>query len=365
MATGGMAAKLLPHLSTLFYAQMILLCAAVLVGAVLILRRQLKRQPLEGDPAYTREKIASELTTEIARLRDLRSRIMPELVVDDAVAAGPQVTTTAATAAPMSADEKAKLAAEVEAKFKADMDALKAELETAKTAAAAAGTAPAPSADGAAAPAGDWFKEKVSLEEERGTLKSKVEHLEKTLLEYQIFENDIALVKKYKAENEDLRKQLSATPQVTEEDIASLFSAMSGPGGAQGAAAAGAAAPAAIPAPIAAAPAPAPEMVAPAPVVAAPEPTPAPAPEPEPEVAASEPGPSIDDLLKEAGAAVPEEPSADVAAAATNVVEEKLQEPAVDGGLSPDDLEALAQTDKNSDDQLMAEFQKILGGEKS
>lgn len=389
MATSPtLVGKLLPYLSYFLYAQLALLCAAILVGIGIFLSRVLRKQSIEGDPNYTKERIAIEIHAEITRLRDLRDRIHPGFA-KDAEAGGPAQVVTVTQ--PMTAEAKAALEAEIEKKFKEELDYLRnknTELEAAAKAAPAA--APA---DGTAAPApaagtqemadalANAAKEKGVVEEEAKTLKAKVEVLEKTLTEYQIFENDIALVKKYKAENEELRKQLSATPQVTEEDIASLFSAMVPPGGtpAQSAAAAGPATPA--PAPVAVAPAPAPEPAPepePTPVVAESAPAPAPTktvfepvPEEAPVTAAADEALNIDDLLKEAAEA------ADAKTAAQAEVAPKA-EPApapapepepisasettqLAGKIDSEDLEALAETDKGADDQLLAEFQKLLG----
>jgi hypothetical protein len=213
-----LTSKLLPYLSYFIYGQVILVGLVLIAGFLILIRRAMNKTPFEGDPAYAREKIAFELTSEINRLRGLRNRIHPGFEAE-AEGGGAVVTAPVDTAA-----LEAEIAKRFEDKFAAQQARIE-ELEKLLAEARAAGPADGASA---AAGAGDGLSDeaRAALERDKAALNDKVGVLEKTLLEYQIFEQDIALVKKYKAENEELRKQLSATPQVTEEDIASLFSAM-------------------------------------------------------------------------------------------------------------------------------------------
>ncbi len=78
----------------------------------------------------------------------------------------------------------------------------------------------------------------------------------------------------------------------------------------------------------------------------------------------------MDELLKEAEKGSTLDTAAlDKENAGKFVTDPVKNEPSVDisigAGLSEEDLEALAQTDQNADDKLMAEFQKILGGDKT
>lgn len=347
-----------PYLMNVIFAEFILLGIATLVGAVLLIRHILREEPLEGDPAYTKEKIAWELTQEIERLKELRTRIHPAFAAPKDEVAAP---TTGEPAVALSADDRAKLEKDLEAKFAEQIATLeKTNKELLEALEKLKGEQPAV----AAAPTGDAVSPEALIEAQKDAqvLKQKVEVLEKTLTEYQIFENDIALVKKYKTENEELRKQLAATPQVTEDDIASLFDAMNIPG-------APAAAPAAA-APTAPAGTP---MQAPG-FTQAPPAQPAPAatvpwsPPAEEGTLANAPEnvdeslPSLDDMLKEAEGAAGKEPAAP-AAEPGYVQEATPHEPSIGAKISSDDLEALAHTDQDSDDKLMAEFQKILGGD--
>ena len=110
----GFAGKMMPYLSYFLYAQIVLLALAALMGAVLIIRRILTQQPLEGDPAYTKERIALELTTEITRLRDLRNRIFPGF---EATKEGGAVEVTAASAIPLTDEDKARIQKELDEKY--------------------------------------------------------------------------------------------------------------------------------------------------------------------------------------------------------------------------------------------------------
>lgn len=350
-----------PYLMNVIFAEFVLLGIATLVGAVLLIRHILREEPLEGDPAYTKEKIAWELTQEIERLKELRTRIHPAFATPKEEVAAP--ATTAEPAVALTPDERAKLEKDLEAKFTEKIEGLEKQnkelaenLEKAKSEQPAAAAAPA--SDGASTEA------LIEAQKDAQVLKQKVEVLEKTLTEYQIFENDIALVKKYKTENEELRKQLAATPQVTEDDIASLFDAMNIPG-------APAATPPAATAPTAPAPTPmqAPGFTQAPPAQAAPPPaaTVPWSPPAEEGTLANAPEnvdeslPSLDDMLKEAENAASKE--AAPAAEPGYVQEATPSEPSIGAKISSDDLEALAHTDQDSDDKLMAEFQKILGGD--
>jgi len=310
--------KLMPHLSVIIYAEIMLLCLAILVGCFFILKKVISRPNFEGDPAYDYERIANEIEQEIARLENLRLRLggkkgkvdLENLGSDPAMNAAKTMST-------------AELDALVEERYKSQFDELKSELQK--------------SAKEMTSPGDGEIKrlqtenelhlteikrlqEEIKRLQEAGSsvaiasdesgLKEKVTHLEKIISEYQVFEEDFALVKKYKAEAEQLKIQLesnaSSVPAapvtqqnvqaVTEADIATMFNELSAP----------APEAAALPTSIPASPAPASEAK----------------------------GPEAEGVTPDPG------------------VEQS----------TPENQEALAES-AATDDRLVAEFEKLLGGE--
>ena len=228
-----LAAKLQPYLYYIIVAQLVLLCLAILVGGFLVLRRFFTKQAFEGDSAVDHERIAKEINQEILRLEELRNRIFPSSATSRAVSLGDPAPAVAvvdgavdsATLAKFEEQNKASAAKlkDLETQLaRAREDAAKAIAE----AAVGSSTASAPAA--AAGPSEAEIQARIdaanqSISAEKIELSTKVSQLEKVLAEYRIFEEDFALVKRYKTENEKLKKQLSETHQVTEQDISSLF----------------------------------------------------------------------------------------------------------------------------------------------
>ncbi len=238
-----LVAKLMPHLSFIIYAEVMLLCMAILAGCFFVLKKILTRPTFEGDPAYDYERIAQEIEQEIARLENLRLRLGGKKGLSTHDLENIKGDPSMIGAKPMSTQELDSL---VEERYKAQFDQLKAELQKS-------------AAEGGGASGNEEGKklktENAKLAEEIKALKSsggaggddsallaKIAHLEKIIEEYQVFEEDFALAKKYKSEAEALRGQIQNTTdapgvvqvpksalaaQVTEADIASMFGDLS------------------------------------------------------------------------------------------------------------------------------------------
>ena len=319
MKLSDLPARLEPYFQTLLFGQVVLLGLVILVGCILLIRRKMSGRALV-DEVPDKKQLASEINEEILRLRGLRDRLSPEfrdpLVTAAPVAAGePAVVPAKSDTASVVEIQAAEARGESRGVEKAakEIAELKAKL-------AALESVPQPGAGADSGSAQELAKLKDELTKalgESGPLKEKVGALEKVLSEYQIFEEDFALVKKYKEENERLKQQLDATkgaapasPALTQEDIESLFSDLGSS--------------ADDPASAQAAPAPTP----------APAPAPAAAPAPAP-VAESTPAPAVE------------------AAPAT-----EAPTPAEPVQLTEEAAEALAET--ANDDEFMKEFEKLL-----
>ncbi len=400
--TPDLATKLMPYLSYFLYAQLMLICSLVIVGGILVLKRVMKKQPFEGDVEFDHERIAAELNTEIARLRDLRNRLYPSKDPIDPNAV-------------MSPEDMAALRVSIEKDYKDKIEKLEQELVEAK---ASAGTG-TPSAGGdentkqelakAQNLAKDWEKKYTTLNKEHealskggsaketADLQTKIANLEAALSEYEIFEEEFSMVKKYKSEIEDLRAQIAESGRSPIEQKAPKASAsaaspldVSAPQTEEAPAAEPVAAQAA-PAPTPAAPAPttpAPAAAAPASAgvggstqltnddiaklfadlenvqsepstAAAAAPAPAPAPEAAPEAAPAA-NVNLDDelsqLLAEAEAPPPDQ-SPETELKVTAAPSAAADMPAPTG----QDLEAAAEAAASGDDDLIAEFEKLLG----
>lgn len=218
----SLAAKLMPYFSYFLYAQLLLLCLAVLVGCVLVIKRLLGRPTFAGDPSYDYEKIAREMDTEIERLEELRNRILP----GERHSHGPGVGGGLSVAA-------------VEQKYQDQMEAMRIEFERkieqlslsgvgAGAANASAGSGDSPSPEQVQAQVNEAVQAKTqeleqqklreleSLKKELDQLKKseqqtteRAKHLESVVADYQIFEEDLAFIKKYKSENEAMARRLA------------------------------------------------------------------------------------------------------------------------------------------------------------
>jgi hypothetical protein len=248
-----LAELLKPYTLYLIYAQIFLLSLAIFVGALLIIRRLWKRQPVEGALIQDREKLAAEIHEEILRLEDLRNRLDPSFMLagqdvaarpisaklhssrdlldadlgdegEKAVSSGERLTSSGFTEFEL--QERIESATQDLMKEIAE---LTEKLAQAEEALRAQGSSPVDSGV-AAASSEEWEQ-----------LKKEIEDLNLKLEDYRAFEDELALVKQYKVENEELRKQLEArgplvanaageeTLKISEEDIASLFEEMGMP----------------------------------------------------------------------------------------------------------------------------------------
>jgi hypothetical protein len=221
-----------PELSYAVYALYSLLTLTVLLGCILLVRKILARKAsFEGDMEFDHERIARELDQEIRDLENLRNRIFPTghftkaaLQVQTANESKPAVT---AAPAPVAAGTDPRVA-ELQEKVKTLTEALR---QTEEKLASAPAAAPAASS-------GISSEEKAALEksrkdvevklsqqtEELQKIKANAEQLERIVSEYQLFEEDFALVKKYRKENEVLRAEL-AKKGMSEEEIRKLLEA--------------------------------------------------------------------------------------------------------------------------------------------
>jgi hypothetical protein len=322
------AEALKPYTLYLIYAQIFLLSLAIFIGALLILRRLWRREPVEGALIQDREKLASEIHEEILRMQDLRNRLDPSYILEgkdisaspirrmvsepeDADVEGPKVAdSNKVVGSPELSHE------DVEAKIQAatvDLTNEIAEL-TAKLRDAEAMPQSAPSAE-------------TPPPEDQQKMIAEIQALREKLEDYQAFEDEIALVKQYKAEIDRLKALLEAGEKakaskeenisISEDDIASLFAEMGASSNES-------------------------------PAEAEPEPTPA---EPEPNAPAQVEAEQL-------------EPEREALALSEEVVpidyvEEARAEEPVLPEISEDTAEAIAELG-DDDDGLMAEFEKVL-----
>ena len=243
------------------YAVYTLLTATVLLGCFLIIRKISQRQPsFEGDLEFDHERIARELDREIKDLENLRNRIFPashfsksSLIVQVPVSASVAVLDDAdilkSVEAQLSSQAvKADLpdlseiaqgtgaSPESMAAFQAKVNELtealnrsKAELKTLRETTASGAASGADPAGGPSRAELDKLTKELELKvsqqkEEIQKHIGSVKHLEKIIGEYQLFEEDFALVKKYRKENEILRTELIKRG-LSEPDIIKLLEA--------------------------------------------------------------------------------------------------------------------------------------------
>jgi len=219
------AEALKPYTLYLIYAQILLLSLAIFVGAMLIIRRLWRREPVDGGIIQDREKLASEIHEEILRLQDLRNRLDSSYIIEGKdIAASPIPRVLGSEAGGASAGPTANALSQLDLEAKVHeatqfltnevavlTDKLvKAEEKLKQAAHVAPPMIAAVSAD----------QEKMTVE---------IRDLKEKLEDYQAFEDEIALVKQYKEEIERLKAQLGAPSDnigINEDDIASLFAEM-------------------------------------------------------------------------------------------------------------------------------------------
>jgi hypothetical protein len=237
------AEALKPYTLYLIYAQILLLSLAIFVGAMLIIRRLWRREPVDGGLIQDREKLAAEIHEEVLRLQDLRNRLDSSYIIEGKdISASPvprmlgtqtvQEPSTGTSAAAVSgAGATANALSQIELESKIhestqhltkEISVLTDKLSRAEEKLKNSGTAAAPAADNSAI-----------LAEQQAT-KMELQELKEKLEDYQAFEDEIALVKQYKTENERLKALLAAgggavapmNEGISEDDIASLFAEM-------------------------------------------------------------------------------------------------------------------------------------------
>ncbi|HVJ64433.1 MAG TPA: hypothetical protein VM901_04185 [Bdellovibrionota bacterium] len=206
------------------YANFALLCVAITVGVIILLRRQATKDQMTGVGDIDYPKIASQIQREIVRLQELRDRIYPEGAADAAIeeASRPAVGSgvQGASLASMSAEDLRDLP-EVQKILSGEIEKLQAKHAEALAAASSAAAGPGASEvaqqeivglkaeieklrkQAAAAPA-------AGADEGFKKLEGEVKELKDRLQEYEIFEEDLSRVKELSRENEELKKQLAA-----------------------------------------------------------------------------------------------------------------------------------------------------------
>lgn len=224
-----------PVFEYLLFGTIGLLCLAITIGIVILLRRHSTRDQMTGLGEIDYPKIAAQLQKEIRRLQDLRDRIYPEGAADAAIAdaarapSEPQVggLIQGSSLASMSSEdllempevksiietkvkELAKVHEEEISKVKEssgtskaddskliekenEISSLKQEVESLKASLQKASES---------VPAGD--------QEVAKKLETEMQGLKERLQEYEIFEDDLSRVKELKEEIESLKKQLSS-----------------------------------------------------------------------------------------------------------------------------------------------------------
>lgn len=244
--TTALAAKLMPYFSYFLYAQLLLLCLAVLVGSILLIMRILGRPALNGDARYDKEKIAREIDVEIDRLEDLRHRILPGERTRS-------ISAVSAEPAPFDPNSPA-VEALFEERYRQKTEAMKADFERRLQELSAANAGSKGSDPGLeeklktleATKTQEIEQLRRDLDNSQRITKESVDrtkHLENVVADYQIFEEDLAFIKKYKSENEALMQKIASVTgeaiaprppegakgiSVTTEEIANIFNEMKG-----------------------------------------------------------------------------------------------------------------------------------------
>ncbi len=205
------------------YANFALLCAAITVGVIILLRRQSTKDQMTGVAEIDYPKIASQLQREILRLQALRDRIYPEGAADAAIeeasrsSGGDQV----ASLASMSSDD-IKALPEVQNILQSEIQALTQKHLSAMAQIEAASNTGSVSAEVDESKAIEIAQLKKELEAAKATvvaqpvvdeeaikkLAGEVKELKDRLQEYEIFEEDLSRVKELTKENEELRSRL-------------------------------------------------------------------------------------------------------------------------------------------------------------
>ncbi len=259
MSTSTAAAKFHPYLVYLLGFEVALLGLALAFGAFLLLKHFLKKRPFDGSPAVENKEIARQVQEEILRLVELRNRIDPSLAnLESGKIAQGQAVTSGANSTPDVKTLEEKFQKEIKG-FQEKITVLETELKSAQEAAAKAAANPTEGTAAPVASGGVSAEEIQKIKDESAQAKVELEqqvvHLETVVSEYRIFEEDFALVKKFKGENDQLREEIAqlkarteampataavataptpipapaappaeaANPELSEQDITSLF----------------------------------------------------------------------------------------------------------------------------------------------
>lgn len=218
-----------PFFEYMLFGTMGLLCLAITIGIVILMRRHATRDQMTGVGEIDYPKIAAQLQKEILRLQALRDRIYPEgaadLAISEANRSAPTVVGSAeqgASLASMSADDLSELP-EVQNLLSEQIAKLNKQHEEALAkVTASGGGSGGESAEASAAKDAkitslqievDSLKAKAAAVSLDGAgsaaLEQEVKGLKDKLQEYEIFEEDLSRVKELSRENEELKKQLA------------------------------------------------------------------------------------------------------------------------------------------------------------
>lgn len=213
-----LAVSLKPYLTYIIFALIFFLSLSIFIGSFLIIRRLWKKEPVAGALIQDRERLAAEIHTEILRLEELRNRLDPNFKTEGREI---QIESTNANSEASSQQNKDNSnsfsESELEARVKLATEDLMKEIAelTAKL---------------------NQSSSENSSEEAHDQAKVEIKELKAKLDDYRAFEDELALVKKYKTENEALLAQLKILKsggtvseedaRISTEEIASLFEEM-------------------------------------------------------------------------------------------------------------------------------------------
>ncbi len=225
-----------PHLPLLLYLQIIVFALAILVGGFLLLRRLARKAPIETQILEEKEKLAAEIHEEILRLKELRDRLF-EGGFDDAnePSVGPRIQQTVTKTEIRDNPELLKKNQELEK----TIEALKKEMAALKASKVGATTLPDEAKESIRKEVETELRAKLEVEMGQKVTQQQatIQDLSNRLEEYEIFEDELAQIKKYKEENNRLKEQVTGTgasaEPFSEDDIAKLFSEMTSADGPQ------------------------------------------------------------------------------------------------------------------------------------
>jgi len=227
-----LAVSLKPYLLYLIFVLIFMLSLAIFVGAILIIKRLWKKEPVEGSLIQDREKLAAEIHQEVLRLEDLRNRLDPSFVIEGQdISASPvpaRLHTQGAAEAAQPSVERGLSEEQVKERINDATEDLMKEIAELTSKLAEGAKAAKGEATPSEPKASDPQQAKIIDQ-----LKTDVTLLEAKLEDYRAFEDELALVRSLKEENEKLRAEMEANRTasdtslgINEADIASLFEEM-------------------------------------------------------------------------------------------------------------------------------------------